>query len=135
MPGIGKLRAPPRVRLNGLDHFINRLSRWDDLVARARVQSICSEIWWDARQADLDHSLNRYRPWLARRDQDLHNALRLLADKKKKAIVTHAVRVVQQFLVPFLSCESLDIPRDEISAAGVLLWVEGGIHRSSIYCC
>ena len=76
------LKKPPRVRdnngalqvrlrLDGRDHFINRLGRFDDPVAQARGQAICAEIWRDAQQGDLDLSLNRYRPLVERRDQDL----------------------------------------------------------------
>ena len=79
------LKKPPRVRdnngalqvrlrLDGRDHFINRLGRWDDPVVQARGQAICAEIWRDAPQGDLDLSLNRYRPLVEGRDQDLLDA-------------------------------------------------------------
>ena len=42
-------------------------------------QAICAEIWRDAQQGDLDLSLNRYRPLVEGRDQDLLDALRALA--------------------------------------------------------
>ena len=81
------LKKPPRVRdnngalqvrlrLDGRDHFINRLGRFDDPVAQARGQAICAEIWRDAKQGDLDLSLNRYRPLVEGRDQELIDALR-----------------------------------------------------------
>ena len=87
MQGRGMLKKPPRVRdnngalqvrlrLDGRDFFINRLGRWDDPVAQARGQAICAEIWRDAQQGDLDLSLNRYRPLVEGRDQDLLDALR-----------------------------------------------------------
>ena len=90
------LKKPPRVRdnngalqvrlrLDGLDHFINRLGRFDDPVAQARGQAICAEIWRDAQQGDLDLSLNRYRPLVEGRDQDLLDALRALSEEKKQA--------------------------------------------------
>tara|TARA_B100001057_G_scaffold290919_1_gene290936 strand:+ start:2919 stop:3197 length:279 start_codon:yes stop_codon:yes gene_type:complete len=44
----GALQA--RLRLDGRDHFINRLGRFDDPVAQARGQAICAEIWGDAQQ-------------------------------------------------------------------------------------
>ena len=58
------LKKPPRVRdnngalqirlrLDGRDHFINHLGRFDDPVAQARGQAICAEIWRDAQQEDL----------------------------------------------------------------------------------
>ncbi len=87
MQGRGMLKKPPsvrdnngalqvRLRLDGRDHFINRLGSWDDPVAQARGQAICAEIWRDAQQGDLDLSLNRYRPLVEGRDQDLLDSLR-----------------------------------------------------------
>ena len=66
------LKKPPRVRdnngalqvrlrLNGRDHFINRIVRFEDPVAQARGQAICAKIWRDVQQGDLDLSLNGYR--------------------------------------------------------------------------
>ena len=51
-----------RLRLDDRDHFIIRISRFDDPVAQVRGQAICAENWRDAQQGDLDLSLNRYRP-------------------------------------------------------------------------
>ena len=108
MQGRGMLKKPPRVRdnngalqirlrLDGRDHFINRLGRWDDPVAQTRGQAICAEIRRDAQQSDLDLYLNRYRPLIEGRDQDLFDALRSLAQEKWQARVTHAYRVVKRF--------------------------------------
>ena len=102
------LKKPPRVRdnngalqvrlrLDGRDHFINRLGRFDDPIAQARGQAICAEIWRDAQQGDLDLSLNRYRPLVEGRAQDFLDALRSLAEAKRQARVTYAYRVVKQF--------------------------------------
>ena len=55
MQGRGMLKKPPRVRdnngalqvrlrLDGRDHFINRLGRFNDPIAQARAQAICAEI-------------------------------------------------------------------------------------------
>ena len=82
MQGRGMLKKPPRVRgnngalqvrlrLGGRDHFINRIGCFDDPVAQARGQAICAEIWRDVQQGDLDLSLNRSRPLVGDRDQDL----------------------------------------------------------------
>ena len=89
-----------RLRLDGRDHFINRPGRWDDPFAQARGQAICAEIWRDAQQGDLGLSLNRYRPLVEGRDQDLLDALRALALEKSQARVTHAFRVVKRFGLP-----------------------------------
>ena len=88
------LKKPPRVRdnngalqvrlrLDGRDHFINRLGRFDDPIAQARAQAICAEIWRDVLQGDLHLSLDRYRPLVEGRDQDLLDALRRLSEEKK----------------------------------------------------
>ena len=113
------LKKPPRVRdnngalqvrlrLGGRDHFINRIGRFDDPVAQARGQAICAEIWRDAQQGDLDLSLNRYRPLVEGRDQDLLNALRSLAEEKRQARVTHAYRVVMRFGLPIRTKAEVD---------------------------
>ena len=113
------LKKPPRVRdnngalqvrlrLDGRDFFINRLGRWDDPVAQARGQAICAEIWRDAQQGDLDLSLNRYRPLLEGRDQDLLDALRALAEEKRQARVIHAYRVVKRFGLPIRTRAEVD---------------------------
>ena len=113
------LKKPPRVRdnngalqvrlrLDGRDHFINRLGRFDDPIAQARGQAICAEIWRDAQQGDLDLSLNRYRPLVEGRDQDLLDAIRSLAEEKKQARVTHAYRVVKRFGLPIRTRAEVD---------------------------
>ncbi len=50
-----------RVRLDGRDHFINRLGRWDDPFAVARAQALGARIWSDATAGNLDQSLRSYR--------------------------------------------------------------------------
>ena len=113
------LKKPPRVRdnngalqvrlrLDGRDHFINRLGRFDDPVAQARGQAICAEIWRDAQQGDLDLSLNRYRPLVEGRDQDLLDALRSLVEDKRQARVTHAYRVVKRYGLPIRTRVEVD---------------------------
>ena len=112
-----------RLRLDGRDHFINRLGRFDDQVAQARGQAICAEIWRDAQQGDLDLSLNRYRPLVEGRDQDLLDALCGLSDEKKQARVTHAYRVVQRFALPI---------RTKAEVARFLAWMkEEGLAAST----
>ena len=50
-----------RVRLDGRDHFINCLGRWDDPVAVARAQALSARIWSDGKAGSLDLSLQSYR--------------------------------------------------------------------------
>ena len=88
-----------RLRLDGLDYFINRLECSDDPVALARGQAICAESWRDAQQQDLDLSLNRYRPLVEGRDQNLLDALMSLAKEKKQACVIHIFRVLKLSLI------------------------------------
>ena len=95
MQGRGVLKTPSRfwdnngalqvrLRLDGRDHFINCLGRFDDPVTRARGQTICADISWDVQEGDLDLSLNRYSPLVEGRDKDLLDALRRLAEKKRR---------------------------------------------------
>ena len=119
MQGRGMLKKPPRlrdnngtlqvrVRLDGRDHFINRLGPFDDSIDQARGQAICAEIWRDAQQRDLDLSLNRYRPLVEGRDHDLLDVLRALAEEKRQARVTHALPVVKRFGLPIRTRAEVD---------------------------
>jgi hypothetical protein len=72
-----------RVRLDGKDHFINRLGRFDDPVARARALVISVQIWSDAHQGGLDPTLNCYRQLVEGKDLDLLEVLRQLMEKKE----------------------------------------------------
>ena len=49
------------MRLDGRDHFINRLGRCEDPVAVAKAQALSARIWSDAKAGRLDLSLKRYR--------------------------------------------------------------------------
>ncbi len=123
------LKKPPRVRdnngalqvrlrLDGRDHFINRLGRWDDPVAQARAQAICAEIWRDAQQGDLDLSLNRYRPLVEGRDQDLFDALMYLKEEKYQARLMQDFRVVKWFGLPIRTSDDvLDTQTPTIKAS------------------
>jgi len=86
-----------RVRLDGKDHFINRLGTFNDPVARARALSISAEIWSDFQQDDLDQTLNRYRPLVDGKDVDLLDALKQLMERTKQGRVIHAYRTVLSF--------------------------------------
>ena len=70
-----------RVRLDGKDHFINRLGRFNDPVARARALSISAEIWSDYQQGDLDLTLNCYRLLVDGKDLDLLDGLKELMER------------------------------------------------------
>ena len=53
-------------------------------------------------------SLNRYRPLVEGRDQDLLDALRQLSEEKKQARVIHTYRVVQRFGLPIRTRAEVD---------------------------
>jgi integrase len=86
-----------RVRLDGKDCFINRLGRWEDLVARARAQAISAEIWSDYQQGTLDWSLSRYKPLVSGQDPELLKALEELMLRKRQGRTTHAYRVLRRY--------------------------------------
>ena len=86
-----------RVRLEGQDHFINRLGRFDDPVARARAQAISAEIWSDYQQGTLDWSLSRYKPLVSGQDPELLKALEELMLRKRQGRTTHAYRVLRRY--------------------------------------
>ena len=87
-----------RVRLEGMDYFINRLGEFDDPVARALA--ISAEIWSDFQQGDLDQTLNRYRPLVEGKDLDLLDGLKELMERTKQARVIHTYRTVLRFGFP-----------------------------------
>ena len=104
-----------RVRLEGKDHFINRLGRWEDPVAQARAQAISAEIWRDYQQGTLDWSLQRYKPLVKGQDPDLLAALEDLMERKRQGRVTHAYRVLKRYGGAL---------RNEADVSGFLRWME-----------
>ena len=73
-----------RVRLDGKDHFINRLGRFEDPIARERAQAIAAKIWRDYQQGQLDWSLCRYKPLVEGKDPDLLKALEALMERNRQ---------------------------------------------------
>ena len=86
-----------RVRLEGQDHFINRLGRWDDPIAVAKAQAISAEIWRDYREGTLDWSLCRYKPLVEGKDPELLQAMEELMLRKRQGRTTHAYRVLKRY--------------------------------------
>jgi len=86
-----------RVRLEGRDHFINRLGRWDDPIAVAKAQAISAEIWRDFQQGQMDWSLCRYKPLVEGKDPELLKALEELMNRKRQGRTTHAYRVLRRY--------------------------------------
>ena len=89
-----------RVRLEGQDHFINRLGRWDDPIAVAKAQAISAEIWRDYREGNLDWSLCRYKSLVEGKDPELLKALEDLMLRKRQGRTTHAYRVLKRYGAP-----------------------------------
>ena len=85
------------MRLDGKDHFINRLGRWDDPIAVAKAQAISAEIWRDFREGTLDWSLSLYKPLVEGKDPDLLKALEELMLRKRQGRTTHAYRVFKRY--------------------------------------
>ena len=92
-----------RVRLEGKDHFINRLGRFDDPVARAKALSISAEIWSDFQQGCLDTSLHRYKPLVEGQEPDLLAALKVLMEQKRQGRASYTDQVVDQFGLPIMT--------------------------------
>ena len=96
-----------RVRLDGQDHFINRLGRFDDPVARAKALAISAEIWSDYQQGEFDPTLNRYRPLVDGKDLDLLDGLKHLMEQTKQGRVIHAYRTVLRFGCPLKTTQDV----------------------------
>ena len=56
----------------------------------------------------MELSLNRCRPLVEGRDQDLLDALRSLAEEKRQARMTHIYRVVKRFDLPIRTRAEVD---------------------------
>jgi integrase len=105
-----------RVRINGKDHFINRLGKYNDRIAFAKAQSLSQKIWLDYQMGNLDLSLESYRPV----DPNIADAslLELLSDLLAvtgHGQVRHTMRLVEQYQRPLRT-------HDEV--AGFLAWME-----------
>lgn len=85
------------MRLEGQDHFINRLGRWDDPIAVAKAQAISAAIWRDYREGTLDCSLSRYKPLVEGKDPELLKALEDLMHRKHQGRTTHAYPVLKRY--------------------------------------
>lgn len=90
-----------RVRLDGVDSFINRLGRWSDPVAIAKAQTLSAQIWQDFCSGNLDQTLESYRPVPPdSADKTLLKSLRDLLDRNGQGRVRHALKLVEAFGKP-----------------------------------
>ena len=92
-----------RVRIDGKDHFINRLGRWDDPVAVAKAQALSAKIWSDYQSGVFDPSLRIYQPLSQGQDAALLERLRINAETLRQKRAIHAYRVVKRYGKPLRS--------------------------------
>ena len=89
-----------RVRLDGRDHFINRIGRWDDPIAHAKATAIAAQIWCDYQQGILDASLHSYQPAVKGKEVGLLDALSKKAEQSRQSSVIHAYRLLLAYGKP-----------------------------------
>jgi integrase len=92
-----------RVRIDGRDHFINRLGRWDEPVAVAKAQALSAQIWSDYQSGSFDSSLRIYQPLVNGSDVALLERLRINAELRRQKRAIHAYRVVKRYGRPAAS--------------------------------
>jgi len=86
-----------RVRIDGKDHFINRLGRWDDPAAVAKAQVLSAQIWSDYESGGFDKSLRVYKPLVNGSDVALLELLRVNAEMRRQKRAIHAYRVLKRY--------------------------------------
>jgi len=85
------------VRIDGRDHFINRLGRWDDPVAVAKAQALSAKIWRDYQSGSFDRSLRIYKPLINGHDLALLERLRINVETRRQKRAIHAHRVIKRY--------------------------------------
>jgi len=85
------------VRIDGKDHFINRLGRWDDPVAVAKAQALSAQIWSDYQSGAFDASLRIYQPLVNGNDVALLDRLKSNAETRRQKRAIHAYRVAKRY--------------------------------------
>jgi len=85
------------VRIDGKDHFINRLGRWDDPVALAKAQALSAQIWSDYQSGAFDASLRIYQPLVNGNDVALLDRLKSNAETRRQKRAIHAYRVAKRY--------------------------------------
>jgi len=110
----GSLQVRVRVRVDGMEAFINRLGRWSDPVAVAKAHAIAAQIWSNYYQGTFDRSLMAYQPLNNDKEVGLLEALRMRVETKRQAAAIHAYRLLQRYDKPI---------RNRIDAEGLLGWL------------
>jgi integrase len=85
------------VRIDGRDHFINRLGRWEDPIAIAKAQALSAQIWSDHQSGIFDRSLRVYQPLISGNDIAMLEGLRVNAENRRQKRAIHAYRVVKRY--------------------------------------
>ena len=85
------------MRIDGRDHFINRLGRWDDPAAVAKAQALSAQIWSDYQSGAFDPTLRIYQPLVNGNDVALLERLRANAEMRRQKRAIHAYRVMKRY--------------------------------------
>ena len=105
-----------RVRVGGVDHFINRLGKYHNPIDFAKAQSLSQKIWLDYQTGNFDTSLESYRPADPNAaDKSLVELLSDLLASTGHGQVRHALRLVETYRRPLRT-------HDEV--AGFLAWMD-----------
>ena len=109
-----------RVRIDGVDKFINRLGKYSDPVAIAKAQTLSARIWEDYCSGKLDFTLESYRPVAQdSADQSLAQGLRNLLLAKGQGRVRHALRLVESYGRPLRTKSEVTAFLDWMEARGI----------------
>lgn len=90
-----------RVRIEGVDFFINRLGRYNDSLSIAKAQTLSARIWQDYCAGCLDYTLESYQPVSETEpDDSLISALTEHFKATGQGRVRHALRLVLAYRKP-----------------------------------
>ena len=90
-----------RVRIEGVDFFINRLGRYSDPLSIAKAQTLSARIWQDYCAGELDYTLESYQPVPEDSvDDTLVDALTEFFRSNGQGRVRHALRLVLAYKKP-----------------------------------
>ena len=90
-----------RVRIEGVDFFINRLGKYNNPVSIAKAQTLSAQIWQDYCSGCLDYTLNKYQPVQDDAADDiLVDALEQHYKATGQGRVRHALRLVLAYKKP-----------------------------------
>lgn len=98
-----------RVRIEGVDFFINRLGRYNNPVSIAKAQTLSAQIWQDYCSGCLDYTLNKYQPIQDDTADDiLIEALTAHHKATGQGRVRHALRLVLAYKKPLRTKHQVD---------------------------